>query len=811
MKGKKFCQSALPHLVSVVLFVLISYLFFFPMLEGKVLQQNDKNTFLGTSKEIRDYREQTGDEALWTNSQFGGMPSYLISTVHPGNLVKKVDHLLQFAKRPASQLFILLLGGYLALLLFGLSPWLSLVGALALAFSSYNIIILEAGHNTKAIAIAYMPPIIAGIYHAFHKKRWIGAAVAGLFLGLQLAANHVQITYYTMLVVVVLGIIELVQAIKKNNLIPFLQTIGILLIVVVLAVGANFSKLWTTYEYGKYSIRGKSELSHDQDNKTSGLDKDYATDWSYGVDETLTLLMPNFKGGASYGGFDKDSESYQFIKQAQGAGYANQVIRQLPGYWGTQPFTSGPVYFGAIIIFLFVLGCFVIRGPLKWWLVAATILGITLSWGKNMMWLTDLFLEYIPGYNKFRTVSMTLVIAQFTMPVLGLLALQKVLSGKWEKAAMVKRIKYALYITGGLCLFFGLLPGMFYDFLAPHEDPSASPIFQYLMEDRKQMLRVDALRSLVFILLAVGVLLAYLSKRVKMKYAIGALLVIVLVDLWTVDKRYLNADNFVSARQAKEPYQMTMANKQILADPDPNFRVFNVAVNTFNDASTSYFHKSIGGYHGAKMRRFQELITHQIAKNNMQVLNMLNTKYFIVPLKNQGPVAQQNPNALGNAWFVDEVKIVPDADAEMAALDNFQPANTAVVDQRFQEQVNKEHFVADSTDRIQMTKYTPNELTYSYQLSNERIAVFSEIYYPKGWQAFIDGEPAPHFRANYVLRAMSLPAGMHEISFQFHPASYYTGNKISMVGSILLLLLVAGVLGRSLWRFYQEDVENKTN
>jgi len=805
MKGKKFWQTAFPHVLSVVLFVLISYLFFFPMLEGKVLQQNDKRTFLGTSKEIRDYRENTGQEALWTNSQFGGMPSYLISTKHPGNLVKKVDHLLQFAKRPASQLFILLLGGYLALLLFGLSPWLSLLGALALGFSSYNIIILEAGHNTKAIAIAYMPPIIAGIYHAFHKKRWLGAAVAGLFLGVQLAANHLQITYYTLLIVLVMGVVELIQAYKQKSFSPFFKTIGILLLTVILAVGANFSKLWTTYEYGKYSIRGASELTHDKDNKTSGLDKDYATDWSYGIDETLTLLIPNFKGGASYGSFDKDSETYEFIKQAQGTGYANQVLKQLPGYWGTQPFTSGPVYLGAILIFLFALGCFILRGPLKWWLIVATLLGITLSWGRNMMWLTDFFLEYVPGYNKFRTVSMTLVIAQFTIPVMGMLAFQKVLSGKIEKTIAIKYVKYSLYIVGGICLLFGLMPGMFYDFLSPQEDPSVSPIFEYLIADRQQMLRADALRSLIFITLSALVLLAFLSKRLKPMQTIYLILALVLVDLWAVDKRYLNEENFIPKRQAEQPFQMTRADQQILADPDPHFRVFNVAANTFNDASTSNFHNSIGGYHGAKMRRYQELITNQIAKNNMQVLNMLNAKYFIVPTEKQGPVAQQNPGTLGNAWFVNKVETVPNADAEMAALDTLNPAATAVVDERFAEAFQKTKFTSDSTDFITLEKYSPNQLKYRYQVSAKRVAIFSEIYYPKGWTAEVDGEEVPIFRANYVLRGMEVPAGNHTITFTFHPRSYFLGNKISLASSILLLLLVVGILVREFLQFYKKE------
>jgi len=792
--------------IPVIFFFAISYIYFSPLLESKEILQHDKTTFIGMSKEIADYRTETGEEALWTNSMFGGMPSYLISTGHPYNLVKYVNGVLNFAKRPASQLFLLLLGAYFLFLAFGSSPFISAIGAIAMAFTSYNFIIIAAGHNTKVIAIAYLPAVLAGIHLAFRGRIYLGAIIASLFLALQLLANHLQITYYTLLIVLIFGLVEFIYTIKEKNYKLFLKAIAFLVVGVVLAVGSNFSSIYTTLEYGKYSIRGKSELTSDAHNKTSGIDKDYATQWSYGIDETLTVLIPNFKGGASGSELSKNSETYKFIKQVQGPQYAAQMIKQMPTYWGDQPFTSGPVYLGAIVIFLFVLGLFILEKRLKWWLVSATLLSIMLSWGHNLNWLTNFFLEYVPGYNKFRAVSMTLVIAQITVPLMAILALKKVFDGEINNQKLVKAFKNSLYIVGGVTLFFAVFPGMFFDFSSQSDQHYIAQGLQAfvdaLREDRKTMLRNDAFRSFVFVLLSAGVIYLYIIKKLKLNYTIALLGILILVDLWAVDKRYLNNDNFVTKKQAREPYQMTNADKQILADKDPNFRVLNLTVNTFNDASTSYFHKSIGGYHGAKMRRYQELIDFQISKNNMDVLNMLNTKYFIVPGNNRQPVAQYNPEVLGNAWFVSDYRVVPDADAEIDALSDFNPSVEAVVDQRFEHFVAGKEFTKDTISKIELESYKPNHLVYKASCQNEELAVFSEIYYPKGWNAFIDGNPAEHFRVNYVLRAMVLPQGEHTIEFKFEPQSYYLGNKISLASSAILLIIMFIVFGKEimLWR-----------
>lgn len=808
MTNKINLKKLYPILVAALLFLIISYIYFPSLIEGKVIQQHDNLTYKGMSKEVRDFRKETGEEALWTNGMFGGMPAYLVSTIYKYNIVKEVDKLLRFAQRPASQLFLLLLGSYITLLLFGVNPWLSILGAIAISFSSYNFIIIAAGHNTKVIAIAYMTPTIASVYYTFKKKALLGGALTALFLGLLINAGHLQITYYAFLTVLILGIVEIIYAIKnKEN--DFIKRTVILIIAAILAVGCNFGSLWNTYEYGKYSIRGKSELTHEEHNKTSGLDKDYAMDWSYGIDETLTLLIPNFKGGSSVGSVGENSSSYEFFKNIQGERYAAQVIKQLPMYWGTQPFTSGPVYLGAIVIFLFVIGIFILDPKLKWWLITATVLSILLSWGHNFRWFSELFLHYFPGYNKFRVVAMTLVIAQITVPLMGILTLKKIFEGSVEKAKLVKAFKNSLYIVGGIALFFSIFPGMIFDFSAMIDQQyiaqGGQAFVDALREDRMMLLRHDAFRSLIFILLSAGILFVYLKGKLKQNYVIVGLAVLILVDLWSVDKRYLNDDNFVSNRKAKEPYQMTQADQMILQDKDPNYRVLNLTVDPFNDASTSYFHKSIGGYHGAKMRRYQELIEFQISKNNMDVLNMLNTKYFIVPDNNKQPYAQLNPEALGNAWFVNSFKIVENADEEIDALSDFNPSEEAIIDKRFEKFVEGEQFLKDSISTINLIDYKPNHLTYDVNSTGKKLAVFSEIYYPKGWTAYIDGNEANHFRVNYVLRAMVIPEGNHTVEFKFKPKSYFAGNKIALISSIIMVLFLIGTLGMEAFNYYKEN------
>jgi hypothetical protein len=776
-----------PHLMVLLLFVAISFVYFSPVLEGKRLDMPDIKNWKGMSKEVVDFREATGEEALWTNSMFSGMPAYQISTQYKANLIQYIDKALMLGlPRPANMLFLYLLGFYILLLSLKVDYRLAVVGAIAFAFSSYFFIIIQAGHMTKAHAIAYVPMVVAAVLYTYRGKMFLGGVLTALTVALQLYCNHLQITYYLLLMLLLIGIVQLVKDIKAKNLVDFAKRSGVLLFAGLLASGTSLTRLSTTMEYGKDSTRGKSELTDNLDNKTSGLDKDYATSWSYGVAETFTLLIPNFYGGASQGELTTDSETYQAIKRAPNA---KQLIKQLPLYWGNQPFTSGPTYAGSIVIFLFILGLLFVKSQMRTWLLLATILSIMLAWGKNFMPLTDFFLDYFPAYNKFRAVSMILVIAEFTLPLLGFLALNKFLTSDKSENEKKKPLQIAFYIVGGLSLLFALLPSLFFDFVGSQDASLAKsgwPV-EALQSDRAGLLSADAWRSFIFIALTFGALWMFLKNKLQSKYVILIVGVLIMADMWTVNKRYLNDDHFARKRKVEIPYQVTAADQQILRDTDPNFRVFNQSVSTFNDASTSYFHKSIGGYHGAKLKRYQELIENHISKGNMAVLNMLNTKYFITP-KGQ---AQQNPAAMGNSWFVNTVNIVTNADAEIAALNGFNPSNTAIVDARFSDQIINN--LDNTSANITLTEYKPNYLKYNSNSTIDGIAIFSEIYYDKGWNAYVDGKLSPHFRANYVLRGMQIPKGNHSIEFKFEPSIYKTGETISLASSIILLLLLAFV------------------
>ena len=797
-----------PHLIVILLFVGISFTYFSPLLQGKLLNMADFTHYKGMSKEVTDFRKVTGNEALWTNSMFSGMPAYQISTNSKGNLIQYISRIISLGiPRPANFLFLYLLGFYLLLLSLKVDYRISAVGAIAFSFSSYFFIIIMAGHMTKAHAIAFLPMVIAAVLYTYRGRMLLGGVLTSLAVALELYANHLQITYYLVLILILIGLVQFVKDFKANNLIDFSKRSGVLILAALLASATSVTRLSTTMEYGAESTRGKSELTNNLDNKTSGLDKDYATSWSYGVAETFTLLIPNFYGGASQGELTTDSETYQEIKRNPNA---KQLIKQLPLYWGTQPFTSGPTYAGSIVMFFFIFGLLFVNSEMRVWILLATIMSIMLAWGKNFMPLTDLFLDYFPGYNKFRAVSMILVIAEFTIPLLGFIALNKFLSKKdenYEADIKVKDIKtqkvshvvvkrkklrslnLAFYIVGGLCLIFALMPSLFFDFVGGQDANLAKngwPI-DALQTDRAGLLSADAWRSFIFITLTFGTMWMFLKNKIRSKYVIFIVGILVLADMWPVNKRYLNDDNFERKSKVQVPYQATAADQQILRDTDPNFRVFNQSVSTFNDASTSYFHKSIGGYHGAKLKRYQELIENHISKGNMAVLNMLNTKYFITP-KGQ---AQQNPGAMGNAWFVNEINIVANADAEIAALDGFKPSNTAIVDTRFSEQIIVE---LDNTGaNIALTEYKPNYIKYNSTTTKEGIAIFSEIYYDKGWNAYINGELKSHFRANFVLRGMKIPVGNNVIEFKFEPAAYLVSEKIALASSVVLLLLLVFV------------------
>ncbi len=791
----------------ILFFLVLAYTYLFPLLEGKEIEMHDIQHWRGMAKELVDFREETGEEAIWTNSMFGGMPGYMISTSYKGNLSVYIQVLIRKFFHPASMIFLYLLGFYILLSSLKVKRWLSVAGAVAFGLSSYFIIIIGAGHTSKAYAIGYLAPLIAGVLLAFRGKPIAGSLLFSFAFALELHANHFQITYYGGIIVLLFGIVQFVFAIQEKALPSFLRSAGYLFIGAVIALGMNFSHLYTTWEYSRETIRGPSELTSSDANETSGLDKDYVVQWSYGIDETLTLLIPNFKGGGSQINPGIDSESYEAL-QSRGVQNPRQTIQAVSMYHGEQPGTSGPVYVGAIVVFLFVLGLFVVRGVFKWWLLTATIVSILLSWGGNIMGLTSFLLDHLPLYNKFRAPSMILVIAEITMPLLGFIALNDILTGKVEKGEWLKGLQWSLIITGGLSLLFAVLPGIAGNFTNA-TDAMRYPdwLMDSVIADRKDMLRSDAFRSFLFIALAAGSLYLWHHKKLKTTPFIIVLGLLVLVDLWAVDKRYLNNDDFVPKRQAQNPFPMMPVDEAILEDDDLSYRVLPLQ-NSFQDARASYYHKNVGGYHAAKLGRYQELIDAHLRPEmqeligglqagspmdsvfrSLDVINMLNTRYIIYDL-NQNPV--RNPHAMGNAWFVDDYRIVENADAEIAEMEEFDPEQTAIIDQRFKQFVDDKEFDKDQSGSITLTEYQPNYLKYEMQADSEQLAVFSEIYYDKGWNAFIDGEEVPHFRVNYVLRGLVVPAGNHTIEFRFEPRSFYLGNKISLASSILLILIALG-------------------
>lgn len=808
-------KKALPHLTAVLLFLILPAIYFSPQLEGKKLNQHDTNTATGMAKEIIDYNKTHSDLALWTNSMFGGMPAYLIG-LPTYSLITPIYKLTTlFDWRPISFVFLYLIGFYIALLLFGLNPWISLIGAIAFGFSSYDFIIIAAGHNTKAIAIGYMAPMIGALYHAWKKNLLVGSAFFAIFLALQIYANHLQITYYTMLTILIFGMAELYFAFREKSMSDFLKRSAVVFLFALLAIATNSEKLWTTYEYGKFSIRGPSELSQDKGNQTSGLDKDYATGWSYGVDETMTLLIPNFKGGASMIDFGQESSTAELLR-SNNVPNANSIVKQLPGYWGTQPGTSGPVYVGAIVLFLFVLALFLTKGAVRAWIIAATIFSIMLSWGRNFMPLTDFFLDYFPGYNKFRTVSMILVIASFTIPLMASIGLNKIFTEEIDKAQWKKALIWSFGLTAGLSFLFFLLPGLSGSFVSASDSQMPEWIQKGLVSDRTSFLREDALRSVAFILAVAVILWLYVGKKLKSGNALFLIAFLILIDMWGVNKRYLNNDNFVQEQKARNPYPLTNADKEILKDKS-EFRVLNLSVDPFNEASTSYYHQSIGGYHGAKMRRYQEVIDYHIgneirqvgAKLNslktesgvdslfigLNVLNMLNTKYMIY---NPEAAPLSNIHAMGNAWTVNTCQMVENADQEIDAIGKVDLSKVVVVDKKYQTLLGNLTAGEKSASTISLKSYSPNQLVYNYSGQGKEIAVFSEIYYPKGWNAYIGDKQVPYFQANYLLRAMVLQEGNYDITFKFEPISYRIGKQIAMVSSLLLLLLIGFVVYKTI-------------
>lgn len=809
MQIKEKIRPALPHIVAVVIFTVVSFIYFYPVLEGKVLKANDSTVSKINSKEIQDFRDKYGKEPLWTNSIFSGMPAYLISTRYPGNLIKYVDSAIRIFTMPVSVLFLSMLGFYILLLVFGLDPWLAIIGGLGYGLSSFFFQILGAGHNTQAIALAYMAPFVAGVYYTYRHDMIKGALFTAVVLTLEIQANHPQITYYAIICLLIFAVAELISSAKNGTIPRFLKATGILLLPLILALGVNFASLYTTYEYGKYSIRGKSDLTGNTSNRTSGLDKDYITTWSYGVDETFNMLVPDYKGGSSTP-FNKESETFKALKENNTEAAAGQFRK----YWGTQPGTDGPHYVGAIVFFLFVLGLFLIKGPEKWWLLAATVLSVMLSWGKNFMFLTDIFINYFPGYNKFRAVTMTLVIAELCIPLLGFLALRDIYKGKVTRADLFKALKIAGGITGGFLVICIIYPGIAGSFIGQGE-PTELPkwLRDAMITDRKNLLRSDAFRSLFFIAASAVVIIGFTTEKLKKEYSLLILAGLIVTDLWLVDRRYMGADRFERPAQIQKTFTPTVADAYILKDPAQH-RVLSLLSSPFNDNSpTSYFHKSVGGYHGAKMQRYQELIDTCIYSelssfgtkartaqsvdelqvilngNPMPALNMLNMKYLIY---NPSSPPLTNNNALGNAWFAEKPVSADNANMELRLVKTFKPATEVIIDKHYSDQVTKESYPVTEGEKIELVSYRPDQLIYKSTTRSEKLAVFSEIYYPAGWKCYVDGKESKYFRADWILRAMIVPEGDHEIKFEFKPSSYYTGNKVSLASSVILILLCAG-------------------
>ena len=796
-------------MLPVLLFVILSFVYFTPdVVEGKILFQHDTQQGFAIGHEAKTYAEQTGEVPRWTGSLFSGMPTFQITPNYSSNEpLKWLQHVYNlWLVSPVSLVFIMMLGFYILLLTLNVRWYLAAFGAVAYAFSSYFFIIIAAGHIWKFITLAYIPPTIAGVILAYRGKYLSGGALAALFGALQIMSNHVQMSYYFLFVICAVVVAYGVEHYRLHTMPRFFKATGVLAVAALLAVGANASNLYHTYKYSKESMRGgHTELTPIDSNQEkpvgNGLDKDYITQWSYGKMETLTLLIPDSKGGAS----GPLSESERAVKAANPE--IRPYLSQIDRYWGDQPFTSGPVYVGALVFFLFVLGCFIVRTPLKWALLAVTVLTVMLSWGKNMMWLTDWFIDYFPMYNRFRTVSSILVVAEFCMPLLAVLALKKI----FDDPSVLTREKRWFYlsggIVGGIALLAALVPGLFDTFLKEYElevagQPGYAELFAGVAEARKAIFTADAWRSFVIVALGFTVLWMLNKKKLSSTVAVAALAVILVGDMYPVNKRYLSSDNFVTPARKTNPFPMTDVDRYILQDKDMNYRVFNAAAgeslsSSFNEPRTSYYHKSVGGYHAAKLRRYQDLIDCQLVKGNMAVLNMLNTRYIIYNPQ-QPPLV--NPYADGNAWFVQDIETVANADAEIAALEQIDPKRTAVVDERFAAQLEGFTPQPDSTATITLSSYRPNKLVYASQAQTDQVAVFSEIYYQPGWKATIDGKPADHFRADWILRAMRIPAGEHEIIFEFKPEGYIIAANVEAYSSFLILLLLIVAVGYSIYK-----------
>ncbi len=814
-------KKIMPEVLVIVLFAAISFAYFFvPVSQGKILYRHDSSAGKGMGHEMTEYLERTGEQTRWTNSVFGGMPTYQMAPSYGSTdgLKSIVSMYHLWLPDYVWYIFAYLLGFYIMLRAFDFRRSLAVLGSVIWAFSSYFLIIIAAGHLWKVFALAYLPPMIGGIVLAYRGKYLWGLIVTALFTAFEISANHVQMTYYYMFIIFFLVLGFLVDAIRQKRISHFLKASGVCLAAAIIGVAMNISNLYHTWEYQKESMRGKSELvKKNSANQTdSGLERDYITAWSYGIGETWTLLIPNAKGGASVPMIQNK------IVQEKGDPMYEFVYQQLGQYWGEQPGTSGPVYVGAFVMMLFILSLFIVKGTVKWSLLAATILSVLLSWGHNFMPFTDFFIDYMPMYSKFRTVASILVIAEFTIPLLAMLALKRIVD---EPELLTRKIKYvyiSFALTAGIAAVFALGGGAFFDFISSSERQALSqfpadqlnPLLDNLTSLREQIFAADCWRTFFIIVIGTLLLLFYKAGKLKAEYMVGCVCVLCLIDMWQVDKRYLNDSMFVPKSERDAPIEMTETDRQILKDKSPDYRVLNFSSNTFNENETSYFHKSIGGYHAAKLRRYQEVIEAHIspemnaamkaiaeAAGDMSavdgnklfpVINMLNTKYFIMPLQGGANAPLPNPYAYGNAWFVDKVSYVNNANEELSALGTTDLRHTAVVDKAFSDVLGQSK-ANDSTAMVRLEKYEPNKLEYSVSSKNGGVVVFSEIYYP-GWNATVDGVEVPVGRANYILRAISVKPGSHKVVLDFHPKSVSVTETIAYIATTILMLMFVAIV-----------------
>ena len=805
------------HFIIGAIFLVICFVYFTPAFQGKTLGQTDVLGAQSTQKEINDYKEK-GITILWTNQIFAGMPAFQIWAPYPDNITTWiVKGLTNTFPNPIYDVLVLLFGTYFLFCVLKLNPWLAAAGAIAFTFSSYNIILLVAGHSNQAFAIAFFAPIIAGIILTLRGKYLTGAALTALFLAMEIRANHIQMTYYLLMALLILLGIELYHAFKAKTLPSFVKSVGYLAVAALLALAVNASELWSTAEYSKDSYRGKSNLTQNTKEPGDGLPKDYAYQWSQGVGECFTFLVPNAYGGSTSGTdvLDQNSETAKIFltkgaNEEQAVGTAQQITSSFPGltlYWGNKPQTSGPFYFGAVVCFLFVFGLIVVKSRVKWWLLGTVVLTLLLSFGGNWPYVSDLFFNYFPLYNKFRAVESIVAITMICFPILAFLAVQEVVN-TFDKTAILKKLLLAFYITGGVTLILIVLPQLLLSFRASDQQSgidyltkamrgdgaTAISVSNAVVNDRMALERADAIRSLIFIVITFGIIWAFIKQKISVTVFSLALFALTLIDLWQVDKRYLKDANFQDKQEADQVIKPREVDTFIARDPDPDFRVFDLTQGVKQDTYNPFFHKSVGGYSAARLKRYDELMDNQLTTNppNHDVLDMLNTKYLITQDTGRNYRMVANQTACGHAWFVKSVKFAANANQEMQAISTFAPKDEAIVDQQYKKMINAKGVSNDPNATITLTSYNPDHLIYQTGSTVTQIAVFSEIYYDKGWKMLIDGQEKPYFRADYVLRAAEIPVGNHRVEFIFHPASYYTGEKISLAGSILLVLALGG-------------------